>query len=60
MTIFFTTQRGQFLTPLGGQFSTPIDNVEYEVVLIDATETPIERPKKDKRTSTPAKRRGTL
>ncbi len=35
-------------------------DVEYEVVLIDATETPIERPKKDKRTSTPAKRRGTL
>ena len=33
-------------------------DMEYEVVLIDATETPIERPKKDKSISTPAKRRG--
>lgn len=32
-------------------------DVEYEVVLIDATETPIERPKKDKSISTLAKRR---
>lgn len=32
-------------------------DMEYEVVLIDATETPIERPKKDKSISTPAKRR---
>ena len=31
--------------------------VEYNVVLIDATETPIERPKKDKRSSTLAKKR---
>jgi hypothetical protein len=35
-------------------------DIEYNVVLIDATETPIERPKKDKNTSTPAKRKGTL
>jgi len=35
-------------------------DVEYEVVLIDATETPIERPKKDKSIFTPVKRRGTL
>ena len=35
-------------------------DMEYEVVLIDATETPIERPKKDKSTSTPARRRGIL
>ncbi len=35
-------------------------DMEYEVVLIDATETPIERPKKDKSISTPAKRRGIL
>jgi len=35
-------------------------DVDYEVVLIDATETPIERPKKGKSISTPAKRRGIL
>lgn len=34
-------------------------DVEYEVVLIDATETPIERPKKDKSTITQAKRKST-
>ena len=34
-------------------------NVEYEVVLIDATETPIERPKKNKNTSTQGKRKNT-
>lgn len=33
-------------------------DMEYEVVLIDATETPIERQKKDKSISIPAKRRG--
>ena len=35
----------------------PINN-NYDTILIDATETPIERPKKSKRSSTPAKRRG--
>jgi hypothetical protein len=30
--------------------------MEYELVLIDATETPIERPKKDKNVSTQEKR----
>lgn len=34
-------------------------DVEYEVVLIDATESPIERPKKNKNTFTQEKRRGT-
>lgn len=34
-------------------------NIEYEVVVIDATETPIERPKKSKNTSTPGKRNAT-
>jgi hypothetical protein len=34
--------------------------MEYEVVLIDATETPIERPKKDKNTITPEKRESIL
>lgn len=33
-------------------------DMEYEVVLVDATETPIERPKKDKSISTPEKRKG--
>lgn len=46
-----------------GRFSLPgkkqlvKSEVEYEVVLIDATETPIERPKKNKSTSTQEKRR---
>ena len=31
-------------------------DMEYELVLIDATETPIERPKKDKKVSTQEKR----
>src|SRR5271169_4707548 len=34
-------------------------DVEYEVVLIDATETPIERPKKSKSTSIPGRRKST-
>ena len=46
-----------------GQFSLPgrkallKSDVEYEVVLIDATESPIERPKKNKNTSTQEKRK---
>ncbi len=48
-----------------GQFSLPgrkallKSDVEYEVVLIDATESPIERPKKNKSTFTQAKRKDT-
>ena len=48
-----------------GQFSLPgrkallKSDIEYDVVLIDATETPCERPKKDKRSITQVKRRGT-
>jgi hypothetical protein len=34
-------------------------DMNYEVVLIDATETPIERPKKDKNIITQAKRKST-
>lgn len=47
-----------------GQFSLPgkkelvKSDVQYEVVLIDATETPIERPKKDKNVSIQERRRG--
>lgn len=46
-----------------GKFSLPgrkallKSDVEYEVVLIDATESPIERPKKNKNTFTQAKRK---
>lgn len=34
-------------------------DMEYEVILIDATETPIERPKKDKNIFTQARRKDT-
>ena len=34
-------------------------DMEYELVLIDATETPIERPKKDKNAFIPGKRKDT-
>lgn len=34
-------------------------NIEYQVVVVDATETPIERPQKNKSTSTRAKRNDT-
>lgn len=36
------------------------DNVAYEVILVDATESPIERPKKSKKSITQAKRNDTL
>lgn len=34
-------------------------DIEYDVILIDATETPIERPKKNKRLTTQGKRKST-
>jgi hypothetical protein len=34
-------------------------DVEYEVILVDASETPIERPKKNKKTSIPARKKDT-
>ena len=46
-----------------GKFSLPgrkallKSDIEYEIVLIDATETPIERPKKNKSIFIPAKKR---
>ena len=48
-----------------GQFSLPgrkallKSDVEYDVVLIDATESPIERPKKNKNTFTQARKKDT-
>jgi hypothetical protein len=35
-------------------------DIEYDVILIDATETPIERPKKNKKDTTQVRRKGTL
>ena len=49
-----------------GTFSLPGRNallksdMEYEVVLIDATESPVERPKKSKDVTTVARKRGIL
>jgi hypothetical protein len=49
-----------------GTFSLPgrkallKSDMEYEVVLIDATESPVERPKKSKGTTTVVRKRGTL
>lgn len=48
----------QFSLP--GRKALQKSDVEYEVILIDATESPIERPKKDKDTSIQAKRSATL
>ena len=44
---------------LPGRKALQKSDIEYEVVLIDATESPIERPKKSKNTTTPAKRNDT-
>lgn len=35
-------------------------DAEYEIILIDASESPIQRPKKSKDAITPVKRKGTL
>ena len=45
-----------------GTFSLPgrkallKSDVDYELILVDATETPIERPKKNRRNTTPARK----
>lgn len=44
---------------LPGRKALAKSDMEYDIVLIDATETPIERPKKNKSFSTPEKRKGT-
>lgn len=51
-------QSGEFSLP--GRKALYGTELEYEVVLIDATETPIQRPKKNKENITPAKRKDTL
>jgi hypothetical protein len=48
-----------------GKFSLPgkkalLEENEIEVILVDATESPIERPQKNKGSGTPAKRKSTL
>lgn len=53
-----TLMKGRQFT-LPGRKALLESNIEYEVVVIDATETPIGRPKKSKSTSTPAKRNAT-
>jgi len=44
--------------PLPGKKALLKSDMEYEVVLIDATETAIERPKKDRSIFTQEKRNG--
>lgn len=48
------------LFSLPGKKALLKSDIEYEVVLIDATETPIERPKKNKNDSIPARKNNTL
>jgi hypothetical protein len=50
-------QSREFTLP--GKKAVLASNIEYEVVVIDATETPIERPQKNSASSTPAKRNAT-
>lgn len=48
-----------------GEFSLPGkkalygDSIEYDIILIDATETPIQRPQKNKENTTPVRRKNT-
>ena len=45
---------------LPGRKAVQKNDSEYEIILIDATETPIERPKKNKKTIIPAKKSAIL
>jgi hypothetical protein len=49
---------GHFNLP--GRKALVKSDVEYEVILVDATESPVERPKKSKNTITQARRNDTL
>lgn len=44
---------------LPGKKALKKSDVIYETILVDVTESPIERPKKNKKHTTPAKRKGT-
>ena len=50
-------QDGTFSLP--GRKATLKSDTEYEVVLVDATESPIERPKKSKDSTIPGRKSGT-
>ena len=45
------------LFALPGRKALVKSDMDYEVILIDASESPIQRPKKDKKISTQARRR---
>jgi transposase len=45
---------------LPGRKALQKSDVEYEVVLVDATESPIERPKKNRKNTIQERRKGTL
>jgi hypothetical protein len=45
---------------LPGRKALVKSDVEYEVILVDATESPVERPKKSKNTTTQGRRNDTL
>jgi hypothetical protein len=45
---------------LPGRKALQKSDVEYEVILVDATESPIERPKKNRKSTIPERRKGTL
>jgi len=44
---------------LPGKKALVKSDAEYEIILVDATETPVQRPKKDKNITIPAKRKDT-
>ncbi len=46
--------------PLPGRKALLKSDIEYEVILVDATESPVERPKKSKDVTTRGRKKGTL
>ena len=50
-------QEGTFSLP--GRKAPLKSDMEYEVILVDATESPIERPKKSKNDTIPERKSGT-
>ncbi len=54
----FVSKHPDFALP--GRKALLKNDTEYEVVLVDASESPIERPKKSKDTTTLARRKGIL
>jgi hypothetical protein len=63
-TALRTIQRVEDALIKSGQFALPSkrawrDNIEFQVVIVDVAETPVERPKKSNAGSTVARRNGT-